>query len=275
MKKLNKILGMLVIEMLAVVASAITASAAIGDDYSVGGVGLGWVLVGIVVVIALIAWGMQVTKAAIKPFVPILAVLLIVGLALQYVEVAPEAADITDTVTWEVSATVDAGNMTIDNDARTINIQFFQNTTDAKINGTTATLPLGCLWVAPIINFTISPEGSEGITTTASYATTRGRVNNPDTTFTEDAATYDLFADASSSGNKDVVWTADGTTAYETRLCTVDMGSSETVLLTLGFLQTGLYRFEIGDSTSFTITLGGITYTATIMCTGSSTFTTA
>ena len=77
---------------------------AIGDTYAISGFGLGWIMVGAVVVIAIIALLMQVSKKVIKPFIPVLAIVFIVGLALQY-DIPSAPAEITDELVsgWEVT----------------------------------------------------------------------------------------------------------------------------------------------------------------------------
>jgi len=268
MKKMRKILGLLTVFLLAMVASAITVSAtAIGDGYSVGGIGLGWVLIGIVVVIALVAWGMQVTKKAIQPLVPVLAILFIAGLALQFVEVTAEPADTTsDQITWTVTCASNTDDITIDNDARTITKLIYADVDLAVINGTD-----DGAWQAsaddPWLNFTISPSLPVGISTTTNQATTQCSVLTPDQKFTEDSTSYDLFEDASTGGDKNLVWTTDGTSDYESKLCTVTIGSSETAALVVNFLDDGLSQYEAGESQSFQISVGGITYVMTVIVT--------
>ena len=265
MKKTHKIIGILLVAMLTIGASAITASAAvIGDGYSVYGIGLGWFLIGAVIVIAIVAWAVQITKAALKPLVPILVIVFIAGLCLQGIEVAEEPAEITPDVTWSVSAVCGTDDVTVDNDARTITALVWADVDLEVINGTD-----DAAWVTitddPLINFTVSPSMEVGISETTQQATTRCIVNNPDKTFTEDATSYDLFADASGGEYKDLKWTADGTDEYEDRLCTVTIGSSETVQLQIIWLDDGLSQCEAGETETFTISLGGITYTMTVI----------
>ena len=264
---IQDIFKIMLIAMLTLIASAITVSAtAIGDDYNVGGVGLGWILVGAVVVIALIAWGLQVTKKAIKPFVPVLAIVLIAGLCLQFVEVTPEAAAITEDVTWDVTCASSTDDITIDNDGRTITKLIWADVDLEVINGTD-----DGAWVAttddPDLNFTISPSLAEGVSETTNQATTNCRVLTPDQTFTEDSTAYDLFEDASTGGDKNLVWTTDGTDDYESKLCTVTIGGSETARLVINLLDDGLSQREAGESHSFQISIGGITYTMTVIIT--------
>lgn len=270
MKRRN-ILTMLLIFLAGIGASIQTASAAaLGDAWSVGGVGFGWILIGLVVAVAVIAMAFQVSKAAMKPFVPILAILLIAGLALQFVDVAAEPAEITPATIWSVSTSVDSATnqTTVDDDARTITILCKVNSTAETMNNTWDSGGTGEGFVNPIINFTIAPSQTEGIISTDLAATTLASVNNPDQDFTEDGATHDLFADASGENKKDVNWTADDTEDYETHYCVVNFGSSETVLLTIVFQEDGISTLDIGESESFTITIGGITYTVTLTVIG-------
>ena len=264
MKRRNNLLAMLLLGLAAIAATIQTVVAeAIGDTYTpIAGFGLGWMLIVAVIIIGVAAIAMQVTKAAIKPFIPILVIMFIVGLAIQY-DIPEPVAEITPAVLWSVSTSVNAGNMTTDDDARTITILYYGNVTGETMNDTDETA-----YTAPIVNFTISPTQTVGIVDTSLAATTTASVNNPDKEFTEDATTYDLFADASGENKKNLVWNADDTDEYETRYCTVSFGSSETVLLTIGFFDDGLHLVDIGDSQTFTLTIGGITYTATIICTG-------
>jgi len=107
-----------------------------------------------------------------------------------------------------------------------------------------------------------------GITETTNQATTNCIVNNPDKTFTETGTSYDLFEEVSSGGDKNLEWTTDETTAYENKLCTVTIGSSEVATLYMNLLDDGLSQLEAGESQTFTISVGGITYTMIVMVTG-------
>lgn len=121
MKRRNNLLAMLLLALAAIAATIQTVAAeAIGDTYTpIPGFGLGWMLVVAVIIIGVVAIAMQVTKKAIKPFVPILVIMFIVGLAIQY-DIPEPTAEITEIATWEVTAVSGSAGMTIDNDARTI-----------------------------------------------------------------------------------------------------------------------------------------------------------
>ena len=268
MKKTKKIISMVMLVLAALLTLVTTVCAeAIGDTYTpIPGFGIGWMLVVAVIVIGVIAIAMQVTKVAIKPFIPILVIMFIVGLVIQYdiPEAAP--AEITETATWEVTAASNAADLTINNDARTITKLIWADVDLAVINATDDSV-----WVAAVddiwINFTISPSLIVGISETTNQATTTCSVLTPDQSFTEDATAYDLFADAATGGDKDLLWTTDGTTAYETKLCTVTIGGSETASLRVTLLDDGLSQREAGESHTFTINIGGINYTVTVIVT--------
>lgn len=257
---------MLVLAALLTLVTTVSAEA-IGDTYTpIPGFGIGWMLVVAVIVIGVIAIAMQVTKTAIKPFVPILVIMFIVGLAIQYDIPEAASAEITETATWEVTAVSGSAGMTIDNDARTITKVIGAHPSLEVINRTG-----DAAWVAgtddPVINFTISPSLIVGISETTNQATTNCIVNNPDQDFTEDSTSYDLFEDASTGGDKNLAWTTDGTSGYESKLCTVTIGGSETAQLTIHLLDDGLSQRETGESHTFTISVGGITYTMTVIIT--------
>jgi len=267
MKNTKKLLGIMLVSMLALSAFVMNVAAAkYGDAYSVYGVGLGWVLIIIVIAIALIAWGMQITKAAMKPVIPILAIVFIAGLVLQGVDVAVEPAEITPSVTWDVTCASGTSDTTIDNSARTITKLIGTFAAGTVINGTDDNAwddNEDDLW----LNFTISPSIALGVTETTNQATTNCIVNNPTQTFTEDGTAYDLFEDVSSLSDKSLTWTTDGTTAYEDKYCTVTIGGSETAAVYIDLLDDGLCIREAGESNTFTIGIGGITYTVTVIVT--------
>lgn len=262
MKRKSKILGIVAMiwAMIGTLVTTVSATA-IGDPYSIAGYNIGWVLLIGGVVLAAIIW-FALDKKMWKKAFPVVGAMILIG-ALCFINVTEAPAEVTSPVTWSVSATADAGNVTIDDDARTITALCHINTTADTMLDDDDTA-----YTAPIINFTISPTQTEGLIDTALGATTLASVTNPDQYFTEDSTQYDLFADASGEDKKDLVWTADDTTEYETHYCTVNLGSSETVLLTIAFLDDGVSVCETGESESFTVNIGGITYTMTLIITG-------
>lgn len=262
--KLRKILPLLMVFILSAMAT-IASAAKIGDPYSWYGIQIGYILIIVAVVIAIILWAWKgVTTALFKKIVWPFVFLAILGLvfALTDVAVEPEVAEITPGVTWSVSTTDDGGgNVTTDDNLNKIIIM-------CNINSTTDTmwdLDAGETFTVPIINFTITPTVTEGLTDTTLAATTIASVINPDVSFTEAGTSYDLFDDVN-GGDKSVAWTAeDGTTEYEWRYCTVQFGSSATVLLTVTYNAEGVSQLDIGTIKSTSISIGGQTYTMSLI----------
>jgi len=99
MKKTQKVVGMLVVFLLALGASAITASAkAIGADYTIFGYNAGWVLViiGVAIGILFASKMLQMPKSiGLKPIVVIVALTLVGGLMMVFVETPAPTAEIS------------------------------------------------------------------------------------------------------------------------------------------------------------------------------------
>ena len=276
MKRTKKILGIIAMICAMVGTLVTTASAATwGSQYSVGGIGLGWILIGLAALVAILTWAKVLGKALVKPLVPVIAIMFIAGIAMEFVDVTPQAdtASATPPVTWSVTTAVDSATnqTTTDDDARTITILCKVNSTSDTMNNTwdeVGQVGSKSGFVNPVINFTIEPSQTEGIISTDLAVAGVAVVNNPDQEFTEDSTTYDLFADASSENKKDVNWTGSGTASdYESKYYTVNFGSEDYAILTIVFLDDGICELEAGESESFTITVCGITYTATIIVT--------
>lgn len=267
MKKMRKIILPVWIVFILSILSAVTVSAAkIGDPYTWAGVQIGWVLVIAAVVITLILW-YALKTAPFKKALPILAIIGAIGLVLAMTDVAVEPAppgEITPGVTWSVSATAYAGaNITIDNDANDIIIMAHVNSTEGIIQSCTGNSPT---FVDPIINFTISPSQTVGLTDLDLGATTLGSVTNPDQAFTVSGTSYDLFSDVSGvSSDKDLAWVADGTTEYEFHYCTVQFGTSEVAQLTLVYNPAGVSQLTAGTIKTTSVTIGGTLYSISII----------
>ena len=268
MNKQTKIKIPLLVAFLLFILGVATASATkLGDAYSWQGIQIGWILIVLGVVIGFGAWAFAKKVATAKKFaLPVIA-LIGIGLLLAITDVSVVApADITADVTWDVTCASSTDDITIDNDGRTITKLIWADATNEVINGTG-----DAVWTAagddPWLNFTISPSLAVGVSSTTNQATTRCSVLTPDQSFTEDSTSYDLFEDASTGGDKNLIWTTDGTTDYESKLCTVTIGGSETAALVINFLDDGLCIREAGESHSFQISVGGVTYTMTLIIT--------
>lgn len=268
MKKLRKILPLLTVFILSVVATVTASAAKLGDPYSWWGVQLGWILIIIAIVWAILCWALFEKVATAKKFaIPICAVLVVAGLvfALTDVAVEPVITEITPDVAWSVTATEQqGGNITIDNDLNKIIIMCHVNSTEGNITDDDDTD-----FTVPIINFTIAPTMTEGLTPLDLGATTIASVVNPDAAFTVSGTSYDLFSDVSgTTGDKDVMWTADGTDEYEWHYCTVQFGESEVAELEINYNPAGISQLAAGTIKSSTITIGGQTYTISLIITG-------
>jgi len=247
--------------------ATITASAAkLGDPYTWVGVQLGWVIVIAAVIIGLILW-YALKIGPFKKTLPLIAVLMGIGLVLALTDVAvePVPTEITPGVTWSVTASEQqGGNLTIDNTDNKIIIMCHVNSTDGTILDDDDTA-----FTVPIINFTINPTVTEGLTDLDLGATTLGSVVNPDAAFTISGTSYDLFSDVTGvSSDKDLMWTADGTDEYEYHYCTVQFGTSEVAELEVNYNPAGVSQLDVGTIKSTTINIGGQTYTMSLIITG-------
>ena len=263
--KLRKILPLLMVFILSGLAT-IASAAKIGDPYSVWGVQIGYILIIAAIILAFVFYyGLK--TAIFKKSLVFLALLVAVGLVLALTDVAvePEVAEITPGVSWSVTATEhQGGNITIDNDLNKIIVMAHVNSTAGTILDDDDTA-----FTVPIINFTISPTVLEGLTDVTLAATTVASVVNPDVAFTISGTSYDLFSDVTGiTGDKDVMWTADGTDEYEWHYVTVTFGSSEVAMLEANYNPAGVSQLPSGTIKSTTISIGGTTYTMSIIITG-------
>jgi len=263
--KLRKILPLLMVFILSGMAT-IASAAKLGDPYSWFSVQIGWILIIAAVILGVIFY-YALKTAPFKKTLPIIALLVGAGLILGLTDVAvePTVAEITPGVAWSVTATEQAGgNITIDNDLNKIIVMCHVNSTAGTILDDDDTA-----FTVPIINFTISPTVIEGLTDVTLAATTIGSVVNPDVAFTVSGTSYDLFSDVSgTTGDKDLEWTADGTIEFEWHYCTVTFGSSEVAELEVNYNPAGVSQLTAGTIKSATISIGGTTYTMSLIITG-------
>lgn len=265
MKKLRNFIPLLTVFILSCLAS-IASAAKLGDPYSWQGVQIGWIFIIAGVIIVFILWYALKTGSFKKSLVPV-AIFIGIGFILALTDVAVEVtpAEITPDVTWSVTATEhQGGNITIDNDENKIIIMCHVNSTAGTILDDDNTA-----FTQPILNFTINPTQTEGLTDLNLGATTLASVVNPDAAFTVSGTSYDLFSDVSgTTGDKDIKWTADGTDEYEFHYVTVQFGSSEVAQLTITYNPAGISQLATGTIKSSTISIGGQTYTMSLIITG-------
>lgn len=269
MKNAKKIISMVLLFLGAILTLVTSVSAAkLGDPYTWFGVQIGWILIIIAIVFALCCWAfIDKVATAKKVAIPICAILVVAGLmaALTDVAVEPVPTEITPGVSWSVTATEQqGGNITIDNDLNKIIVMCHVNSTAGTILDDDDTA-----FTVPIINFTISPTVTEGLTDVTLAATTIASVVNPDAAFTVSGTSYDLFSDVTgTTGDKDLEWTADGTIEFEWHYCTVTFGTSEVAELELNYNPAGVSQLAAGSIKSSSITIGGQTYTISLIITG-------
>ena len=253
--------------LLASLLMAITVSAKkIGADYTFAGFPLGWVLIaiavsiGIIIILATSTGGLEKKfSGAVGSF---LIVMLIIGLVMVSVDVGTTATT-TTSVTWDVEInSVSGDNVTYDDDAGTI-------TCLIRVNSTAGTIDEGT-YTNPTINWTVSPAQTTGLTDLDLGATSTCYATNPDYPYTEDGEDYYLIAQ-SSGGKREVNFTNDGTSEYESKSVTVQFGSTEYVDLWIDWYDTGLATLEAGESKSFTVDICGSTYTVQVLVTEVST----
>lgn len=269
MKNVKKIISMVLLFLGAILTLVTSASAAkLGDPYTWVGIQIGWVLIIIAIVFAFLCWALIDKVATAKKIaVPICAILVVAGFIFALTDVAAEVEEleITPDVAWSVTATEQqGGNITIDNDLNKIIVMCHVNSTEGNITDDDNTD-----FTVPIINFTIAPTMTEGLTPLDVGATTIASVVNPDAAFTVSGTSYDLFSDVSgTTGDKDLEWTADGTIEYEWHYCTVQFGASEVAELEVNYNPAGISQLAAGTIKSSTITIGGTTYTISLIITG-------
>ena len=101
MERKMKGFRMVLISMILVfIAGVQTAMAAkLGADYAVGGIELGWVLIGLALLIFILGWAKVISTAMFKKFASIAIVLLVAGIALSFVDVEDVDEGQIDTVT--------------------------------------------------------------------------------------------------------------------------------------------------------------------------------
>jgi len=263
MKKLRNFMPALIVFILSIVGVTTASAAKLGDAYTWWGVQIGWIIIIGAIVIGIAAWALLKAKPAKKLVIPVV-ILLAAGLLLVVTDVTVhvDELDITPGVSWSVTATEQqGGNITIDNDLNKIVIMCNVNSTAGTILDIDDTA-----FTVPIINFTIAPTVTEGLTDLELGATTMCSVPSPDASFTVSGTSYDLFSDVTgTTGDKDVMWTADGTDEYEWHYCTVQFGSSEVAELEINYNPAGISQLDAGTIKSSVITIGGETYTLTII----------
>lgn len=238
-------LWLLMLVALVVGAGHSVSAEALGDGYSVMGINLGWALIGLAVLIVVLGWVDVLNKKVMKAATPVVALLLIVGLALAFVQVE----DTTDTgtidtvtgVTFDIDPTDPCvGGGFIDdvtwNDAETICTIPLEITGSGELDGNLTAL-----------NFTITPIAPSGSDST-----------NLATVYFESDYLMKYSGEYVLEENSDTYfanWTHRSGTKDQT---TDDYSGSETMLLTENGYANISYAFDSGTSDIFSAELDSI-----------------
>ena len=253
MKKIHKIIGMLLVAILTIGASAITASAkAIGSDYTIWGFNAGWVLIGIGIVVGLLFWSKLVKmpkSIGLKPVAGIIACMLVVGFAMVFVETPAPSAEITGladlTFDIEASATTTDGSYypdtTFDEASGLFTVPYKANTTSDLLHEHGDNSSYGD---DPRLSFSIKADFPDDACDD-DLAIIYFEVTNPDLYVESDADNYVLVK---SDDKHQATWTdQDGATS--TISGWTSGGIEETLNLTvdLELYETGLAQADVFD----------------------------
>jgi len=134
----------------------------------------------------------------------------------------------TNSPTFTITPTVSAGNGVLSDDKSQITIPFYANTTSHTIKTGTNTT-----WVNPVISFVIKPVAFSGATT-IDLGIIHYEIVNPNQ-MTDDTH----YIITKTSGNRQAIWTGDGT-QYVHGDSQISLTGNKTLVLTLTCDQTGL-----------------------------------
>lgn len=282
MRKTQKIIGMLIVCLLAIGASAITVSAkAIGEDYTIMGYNAGWVLLIIAIGIALL-FASKIVKMpksiGMKPIAGLIALLFVIGIAMVFVEtpsleVREEAGLSNLTFDIEASAVTTAGTYypdTVFNEATNIfTVMFGANTTGDTLleNGDNSSYTDD-----PRLNFTIKadlPADADDNDLAIIYF----EVVNP-TLYTESDA--DNYVLTKTDDKHQAIWTdQDGITSTVSGWTSGGIEEILSVTLDLELYEAGLAQLDQGDSVALNLRFHNKantwseSFTVLFQCTGS------
>ncbi len=254
----GKIFGM-VVALVALLWAGVTSVAAkkLGEDYSVQGIQLGWVLIIAVVAVYAVAFLMKAGKKTVAKLTPIMAILVIAGLALSFVDapnaVVPTGA-ITPNVTWKVTATTATANTTIDQNTKIITCIASVNSTSGKM------VPKGKAgtFVNPKITFACRPDPESGsIVDLTQGASMQVRGSDPGKVIYSGGTDYALINKDSSGVKTYINWTYAGNTETVDRIITVQFGDTGNVNLSIYYNAAGVSKSLAGKTYSIPLTVAG------------------
>lgn len=264
MKKKNILVSLSLFTLVLIGLVQSVAAKPIGDDYQMFGLPIGWGLIILAVIIGVLTYAFKAPAGMAKPLGTALVIMVIAGLVLSFVaiptETTPSTGTITPDVDWDVSINSAGTDNSYNDDENTFTSIVCVNKTAGTMNDDDN----DSIYSEPVFNWSVSPTQSIGLSEGTQMATAVCRVLNPDKTFYEDGETRYLFEEAS-SGERDLTWTADGTTSEESDYVTVDLGSTEYVTLDVEFNDDAIKYLDAGDDVSFQVEVCGQVYTATII----------
>lgn len=249
MKKPQKIIMMLLAVLLAIGASAVTASAkAIGDDYTVYGYNAGWIflIIGGALVLVFATKIVKMPKSVgLKIPAAIVAGLFVIGGVMIGVTVAPSANVISENgmpdMQFQIEGSVPTGHYPdtrYDKASGIFTIPYRANTTSdlIKYDSTNATYVLD-----PYINFTIKPEFPD-TADDDSLSVIYFAVTNP-TLYT--GSDSDNLVLTKTSNEYQAIWTdQDGATSTVSGWTGGHITDTLTLALHLDLYQTGLAQAD-------------------------------
>ncbi|MBE3085800.1 MAG: hypothetical protein IMZ64_06240 [Bacteroidetes bacterium] len=260
MKKKNMFLAMLATFIALLGAGTSVASAAtLNNEISFYGFGIGILFLGIAALMILIPILMKkktILKAPV--FVIFVVIFGVIGLV-SFADIpdsvfAPTAGIITPDVTWKVTTTATGNSTRINDVAKTITVTVDVNVTSGAVyykGGKTT-------FVTPTIQFACRPDPSSGsITDLTQGATMQATASDPGKVIYYGGTDYSLISRNTDGSKALLAWVYDGSTEYESRLITIQFGSTGTVNLTIDWNEAGVSKMSAGDSKTIPVSIAG------------------
>jgi len=265
MEKSKKFLGILVVLLALLGASATVASAAtINEQVTFYGFAIGWfflAIAGLMIVIPLLMKKKSILKAPV--FVIFVIIFGIVG-AICFADmpanvVNPSSASITPDVTWKVTPSCTSNTTRINTDAKTITITCDVNLTSGAMYFKNNE---GLAFVSPTLTFNCRPDPNSGsVTDLTQGATMQVTATDPGKVIYYGGTDYSLLAKTSAGTETYLNWTYGGSAELEDRLITIQFGTTGVVNLTMDWNEAGVTKMSAGDSKTIPLSVAGENWT--------------
>jgi hypothetical protein len=259
MKKKNMFFGMLVAFMTLLGAGATVASAAtLNENITVSGIAIGWIFLGIAALMIIVPFLMKKKTLMKSPifviFVVIFGVIGLVSFADMPDSVFAPTAQVTSDVAWKVTATATGNSTRVNDVAKTITVTVDVNVTA----GTVLYKGSSLAFVTPTIQFACRPDPSSGsITDLTQGATMQAAATDPGKVIYYGGTDYSLISRNTDGSKALLAWVYDGSTEYESRLITIQFGTTGTVNLTVDWNEGGVSKMSAGDSHTIPVSIAG------------------